>query len=187
MSPENGGSLRISRSLEEQDRGTLELLRWFAIQVHYRSEIVTSQLLKEKGYSIFVPLYRQRKTTGTRTEVRELPLFGGYAFCQFDPLKRLPILTTPGVIHILGVGKTPVPVEDSEIKALQSIAQSGLTLQPCDYLQVGNRVRVEAGPLQGVEGILLKKKNEQRLVVSVTLLQRSVAVEFGAEDVSALE
>jgi transcription antitermination factor NusG len=102
-------------------------------------------------------------------------------------LKRLPILTTPGVIRIVGVGKIPVPIEDSEINALQRITKAGLALRPCDYLRVGNRVRVEEGPLKGVEGILLKKKNEQRLVVSVTLLQRSVAVEFNSEDISPSE
>jgi transcriptional antiterminator NusG len=187
MSPENGGSLPISRSQEEQHCSTVELLQWFALQVHRRSEVVTSQRLEEKGYSILVPLYTLRKPRGTRTEVRELPLFGGYAFCQFDPLKRLPILITPGVLRILGLGKVPVPIEPSEITALQSITQAGLAMRPCDYLRVGNRVRVEEGPLKGVEGILLKKKNEQRLVVSVTLLQRSVAVEFGYDDLSPLE
>jgi transcription antitermination factor NusG len=187
MPPENGGSLPFSSSQEEHHFTTAELLHWFALQVRCRSEVVTSQLLKEKGYSILVPLYLRRKARGMRTEVRELPLFDGYAFCQFDPLKRLPILTTPGVIRILGLGKIPVPVEDSEITALQSITQAGLAMRPCDYLRVGTRVRVEEGPLKGVEGILLRKKDEQRLVVSVTLLQRSVAVEFGYEDVSALD
>jgi transcription termination/antitermination protein NusG len=184
---ENGGSLHTLRFPREQDCGTVQLLRWFALQVRCRSEVVTSQLLKEKGYSIFVPLYRRRTPRGRRIEVRESPLFGGYVFCQFAPLMRLPILTTPGVIRILGLGRVPVPVEESEMNSLQTITQAAVDLRPCDYLRVGSRLRVESGPLRGVEGILLKKQNEQRLVVSITLLQRSVAVEFRCEDLSALD
>jgi transcription antitermination factor NusG len=120
-------------------------------------------------------------------ELRELPVFAGYVFCQFDPLRRLPIITTPGVLHIVGLGKTPLPVENSEIQALQHITRAGLALQACDYLKVGNRVRIEEGPLKGVEGILIDKRNSRRLVVSVTLLKRSVAVEVGCESVSMLE
>src|SRR5258707_5531577 len=153
MSPENGGSLRISCSQDEQNCKKPEGLQWFALQVYCRSEVVTSQLLQEKGYPVFVPLYLRRKPRGTRTELREFPLFGGYAFCQFDPLKRLPILTTPSVIRIVGLGKIPVPIEDSEITALQRITKAGLALRPCDYLRAGNRVRIDEGPLKGVEGI----------------------------------
>jgi len=187
MSPENGGSLQIRCSHPEQNYQNLQGLQWFALQVYCRSEVVTSQLLQEKGYSTFVPLYLRRNPRGSRIEVRQFPLFSGYTFCQFDPLTRLPILTTPGVIRIVGLGKIPVPIEESEITALQTITRAGLALRPCDYLREGNRVRVDAGPLNGVEGILLKKKNEQRLVVSVTLLQRSVAVELDSHDVSPTE
>jgi transcription antitermination factor NusG len=187
MSPENGGSLLISSSQEKQNCEPRQDLQWFAVQVYCRSEVVTSQLLQEKGYRVFVPLYLRRHTTGARVELRQFPLFSGYAFCQFDPLVRLPVLTTPGVIRIVGVGKVPVPIDDSEIYSLQLITKAGMALRPCDYLRIGNRVCVENGPLKGVEGILVKKKDEQRLVVSLTLLQRSVAVEFKYEDISLTE
>jgi transcription antitermination factor NusG len=176
MCPENGGSL--PEALE---------IPWFAVQVRCRSEFAIGSILQEKDYKTLVPFYRCRKPRGTRMELRELPLFPGYVFCQFDPLKRLPILTTPGVIHITGSGKTPTPVASSEIHSLQRLTEAAVAMQPCDYLQVGNRVRVEEGPLKGVEGILLGKKAERRLIISVTLLRRSVAVEFSADNVCSLE
>jgi len=99
-------------------------------------------------------------------------------FCRFDVNYRLPILVTPGVLHVVGAGKIPLPVEDSEIAAIESIVKSGLHAEPWPFLRVGQRVRIERGSLEGVEGILLAVKKPYRLIVSVTLLQRSVAVEL---------
>jgi transcription antitermination factor NusG len=107
----------------------------------------------------------------------ELPLFPGYVFCQLNPLNRLPILSIPGVVCVVGIGRTPVPVDETEIAAIRAAVKSGLPSQPWSYLQVGHRVRIEYGPLRGAEGILLGFGKDQRLVLSVSLLQRSVAVE----------
>ncbi len=139
--------------------------------------MIASNLLS-KGYEGFLPLYRQRNRWSDRVKEVQLPLFPGYLFCRFDVNKRLPILVTPGVLHVVGIGKTPQPVEDSEIAALQSIILSGLQTEPRSYLNIGQRVRVELGPLAGVEGILSAIKGSSRLVVSVSLLQRSVSVEI---------
>jgi transcription antitermination factor NusG len=111
----------------------------------------------------------------------DLPLFPGYLFCRFDVRDRLPILTTPGVISIVGAGKTPVPVDDEEIEAIRAILRSGLAAQPWPFLRVGSKVYVEGGPLAGVEGIIANTDKVYRLVVSVSLLQRSVAVEINRE------
>ena len=98
-------------------------------------------------------------------------------FCQFNPLNRLPILSIPGVVHVVGVGRTPLPIDESEIAAIQAAVKSGLPGQPWPFLEIGHRVRIEHGPLCGVAGILLGFRGHQRLVLSVTLLQRSVAVQ----------
>jgi transcription antitermination factor NusG len=111
----------------------------------------------------------------------DLPLFPGYLFSRFDVGNRLPILTTPGVISIVGAGKTPLPVDDEEIDAIRAILRSGLTAQPWPFLCVGSRVYLEGGPLAGVEGIITNTDKVYRLVVSVSLLQRSVAVEIDRE------
>jgi transcription antitermination factor NusG len=107
----------------------------------------------------------------------ELPLFPGYVFCRFDPLDRLPILSIPGVVDIVGVRRVPLAVDENEIAALQTTVNSGLPRQPWPFLQIGHKVRIEHGPLCGVEGILLRFSGRDRLVLSLTLLQRSVAVQ----------
>jgi transcription antitermination factor NusG len=153
-------------------------LLWYALRVRPRFEKMVASTLLSKGYEGFLPLYRHRSRWSDRIKEVQLPLFPGYLFCRFDVNHRLPILVTPGVLHVVGIGKTPHPVEDAEIAALQSIVISGLQAEPRSYLNVGQRVRIEIGPLAGVEGILIGMKNSSRLVVSVSLLQRSVSVEI---------
>src|SRR5207302_8332949 len=99
----------------------------------------------------------------------------GYIFCRFDPLHRLPVMTAPGVVCIVGLGKNPEPVEEEEIARIQTIVRSGALAYPWPLLRVGQKIAVTGGPLCGVEGFLVSVKNQYRLVVSITLLQRSVA------------
>jgi transcription antitermination factor NusG len=104
-------------------------------------------------------------------------------FCQFDAINRLPILVTPGVIAVVGRGRIPVPVEDSEVAALQRMVSSGFQPEPWPYLEVGQRIRIEDGALTGLEGILVSFKGSRRIVVSVSLLKRSVALEIDRSSV----
>jgi transcription antitermination factor NusG len=161
---------------------------WYALRIRARHEKLIASALFGKGYDVFLPLYRSRRRWSDRMKELDAPLFPGYLFCRFDVHRRLPILTTPGVIQVVGIGKKIVPVDDTEITAIQSIVTSQLSAEPWPYLCVGQRVRIEKGPLTGVEGILLAaKKGNRVLVVSVTLLQRSVAVEIDEEFVSAVD
>lgn len=153
---------------------------WFALQVRGRHENIVATLLRGKGYELFMPVYKCRRHWSDRIRELELPLLPGYVFCRFNPVARLPILVTPGVIQVVGIGKKPVPVDDAEIAALQTALRSRLPSRPWPFLQSGQRVRVEFGPLCGLEGIMLDFKGHHRLVLSVTLLQRSVAVEMDA-------
>ena len=152
-------------------------LPWLALQTRCRYEGFVAKQLRHKGYQILLPLYTCRRRWSDRIKELELPLFPGYVFCRFNPLVRLPILMTPGVIQVVGVGKSPIPVDDADIADIQTAVRSGLPRQPWPFLQIGQRVRVERGPLCGLEGILLNIKGRDRLILSVTLLQRSVAVE----------
>jgi transcription antitermination factor NusG len=156
----------------------VENLPWYALQVRPRFEKIIATTLAGKGFEGFLPLYRHRSRWSDRMKEVELPLFPGYLFCKFDINKRLPILITPGVMHVVGVGKTPHAIDDDEIAALQSIVLSGLQTEPRSYLNIGDKVRIEIGPLAGVEGILQSMKGSSRLIVSVGLLQRSVSVEI---------
>jgi transcription antitermination factor NusG len=143
--------------------------------------------LSAKGYVCLLPKYKCRRVWSDRIKIIELPLFPAYLFCQFDVNNRLPILMTPGMIHIVGTQKNPVPVADAEIAALQALGRSALPSQPWPFLEVGDAVRVNYGPLRGVEGILLHLKRHHKIVLSVSLLQRSVAVEIDSAWVSFLQ
>jgi transcription antitermination factor NusG len=155
-------------------------LPWFAIRVRPRYEKQVAQSIESKNIHTFLPLYAARRRWSDRTKEVHVPLFDGYVFCQLDPAVRLPVLLTPGVFHFVGIGKTPVAVETSEIAALQKIvqfgSQSGAVVRPWPFLKEGDRVRVDDGPLRNTEGILLRGGDEDHVVVCVTLLQRSVAV-----------
>jgi transcription antitermination factor NusG len=151
---------------------------WFALQVRSRYEKNVASILDGKGYQWFLPTYRTRRRWSDRTKDVELSLFPGYLFCRFNPQERLPILKTPGLISIVGTARIPTAVDENEIVALQTLVASGLPRQPWPYLQVGQRVRIEYGALSGLEGLLLQHKGCDRVILSVTLLQRSVATEI---------
>lgn len=152
---------------------------WYAIRVQSKFENPVSTALRGKGYEEWLPLYRERRCWSDRVRQLDRPLFPGYLFCRFDVRDRLlPILTTPGVVAILGAGKTPISVSDEEIATIHTVIQSGLPALPWPCLTVGDRVLVEGGPLRGVEGIVLNADKVCRLVVSIPLLQRAVAVEI---------
>ena len=151
---------------------------WFALQVRSRWERSTAMLLSGKGYETLLPTYKLKRRWSGRPKEVIAPLFPGYVFCSFEVVKRLPILVTPGVIAVVGRGRVPVPMEASEISAIQALVSSGLPAEPCPYLEVGQKVRIESDALRGMEGILIAFKGSRRVVVSVSLLRRSVALEI---------
>jgi transcription antitermination factor NusG len=156
---------------------------WFALQVRSRYETGVAEHLSGRGLEWFLPMYKARKQWSDRVKQFEKPLFPGYLFCRFNPHDRLPILQTPGVTQIVGNNHVPIPVDEQEILSIRTLVESGLPNLPCAFLQVGNRVRIASGALRGIEGILVEMKGRQRLVVSVTLLGRSVSVEVDSSTV----
>ncbi len=143
-------------------------------------------LLSGKGYQTLLPMYETKKRWNGRLRQANAPLFPGYVFCQFDALNRLPILVTPGVIAVVGRGRVPVPVDDTEIAAIQTVVSSGLRAEPWPYLEIGQKIRIESKALNGLEGVLIKFKGNHRIVVSISLLHRSVALEIDRTCVSPL-
>jgi transcription antitermination factor NusG len=152
--------------------------QWFALRTTSGKERGVLVLLQHKGYEGFLPVYRVRRKWSDRIKEVELPLFPGYLFCRFPVAKRLPVLITPGVQTIVGYGPAPTPVQDEEIEALQKTVSAGIPAAPYPYLAEGQRVEIREGSLAGIRGILLHYKNTWRIVLSVTLLHRSVAVEI---------
>ena len=134
--------------------------------------------LEGRGYEPYLPTYRRRRRWSDRIVETDQVLFPGYLFCRFDVTKQFPIITTPGVASIVSFGSEPAVVEDHEIEAVQGVLSSGLLSEPHPFLREGQRIVIKQGPLRDLEGILLRKKSDLRLVVSVSMLQRSVSVEI---------
>ena len=160
---------------------------WFALQVRTRHESGVADYLRGKGYEYFLPTYKARRRWSDRIKEISSPLFPGYLFCRFNPQARLPILKTPGVTQIVGYNHVPSPVDDQEIEAIRTLVGSGLPNYPYPFLEVGNRVRIQSGALRGLEGILLEVKGKRKLVLSIALLRRSVAVEIDSEAVQLVQ
>jgi len=154
---------------------------WFALQVRVRMELKVSALLQAKGYEEFLPL---RRCNSTRSAAE--PLFAGYVFCRFGPQAFGRFLTTPGVIRIVSFGGRPAPVDAEEIAALQMVDKARLLASPCEEFHIGNKVRIEQGPLRGVCGIVSSIRGQSRLLISIHILMRTVAVEVRPEWVSKL-
>jgi transcription antitermination factor NusG len=161
-------------------------LPWFALSVKSRYERIAATFLENRGYESFLPMYKSRRLWSDRIKELDVPLFPGYLFCRFDIYKRLPVLIIPGVLGIVGGTKLPTPIEIDEISALQATVRAGLSREPWPFLHIGDRVRIKRGSLAGVEGILVEVKGRHRLILSVTLLQRSIAVDIDSAWVSSL-
>jgi transcription antitermination factor NusG len=161
--------------------------RWCALRVKARFEKVVSATARGKGFEEFLPLCLSRRRWSDRFKSVELPLFPGYVFCRLNPEYRLPLLTIPGVLNFVGIGRIPAPIDDHEIAAIRATVQSGLLAEPYPFLDVGQRVRLEEGPLAGLEGFLVEVRKQERIAVSVTLLRRSIAVDIERQWVRPLD
>lgn len=152
---------------------------WYAVETKSRLEKTVDSLLRNKGYETFLPLYKVRRQWSDRIKLLDAALFPGYLFSRLaDGQPTLPLLTTPYVRGIVSSEGRPLPVPEEEVEAVRAIVASGLLATPWPYLQEGDRVRIRHGSLAGVEGLLLSFKKQHRLVVSVEMLHRSVAVEI---------
>ncbi len=159
--------------------------QWFALVVKPRFDKAVARALESKGYETFLPLYKKHHQYGARSKSSELPLFPGYVCCRFDVHARLPIVTTPGVIQVLGAGNLPLPVSDVEINSLQTAIRAQIPIEPFAFAATGQRVQINRGVLAGMEGIVLESKPSLRLILSVKLLQRSVLLEIDRDQVNA--
>src|SRR5207244_7194952 len=132
------------------------------------------------------PSYKERRFRGSQTENIQRPLFPGYVFCRYIRVPRHRIVATPAVIRLVGAGSVPISIPDIEIDAIRRVVDSGLHSEPWKFLQVGQAVIVNRGALCGVRGTLVSVRREMRLLVSIGLLGRSVAVEVDADTVSPI-
>jgi transcription antitermination factor NusG len=189
---QNGGALSLSilgvGSEELLTQGVAarpDNLSWFALQTRPRHEKKVSLGLKEKGVRSFLPLRREKRLWSDRQQWLELPLFSHYVFVHIPVTteSRVRVLRTHGVVRFAGVPGCGTPVPDEQIENLQAIMDQRIALAPHEFIKVGERVRIRGGALNGIEGILAAIKNDRSLVVSVDLIQKSVAIRIDGFEV----
>jgi len=161
----------------------VEKSAWCAIYTRHQHEKTVSEMLEAKGFEVFLPLYDSTRKWKDRRKVLAVPLFPSYVFVRGAVERRLPVLTTPGVHMIISRGERVATVPEDEIDAIRRTVEGNFRVEPHPFLRCGERVRVVRGSLEGVEGVLTRKKNLFRLVLSVEMLAQSVAVEIDAIDV----
>jgi transcription antitermination factor NusG len=164
----------------EGDRANPRCAMWYAVHTRHQHEKFVARTLANKGYEIFLPLYAEVRQWRDRTKVVELPLFSCYVFLRGDLDRRLAILTTPGVHAMVSTAGKLAGIPEEEIQTVRSVIESRVNVEPHPFLKCGDRVRVKTGALRGLEGFLVRKKGQARLIVSVSLLERSVAAEVDA-------
>lgn len=177
-----------ARAAGSTEGGTGGVTPWYAVRVKPNYEKPVAAALRGKGLEEFLPLFRSKRRWSDRVKVMDLPLFPGYVFCRLNLEARMPLITTPGFLYIVGVGKNPEPVDEAEIQAIQSVLRSGVAVTPWPSLVVGQKVQLKRGPLRGLVGVLTKiAANQLRMYVSVILLKRSISVEVAPDWIQAVD
>jgi transcription antitermination factor NusG len=167
------------------DPGREDFKPWFGIQTSMRRESAVAAQLEYRGYQVYLPAYERRVRWSDRIVKKNYPLFPGYLFCRFD--RRLPsIMTTPGVVSILGIGGRPQEVPEQEVASIEAMLQSRLQIGEHPFIAEGERIRITQGPLKGVSGVLVETCDSLKVVVSVCLLQRSVAVSLDRQSIECV-
>ena len=157
---------------------------WYATYTNPRHEKLVAQQMNARRIDCFLPLYKSARRWKDRRKQLELPLFPGYVFVRISLRDRLRVLNLPGVIHIVTFNGKPAVLPESDIESLRDGLSKDALVQPHPYLKVGRRVRVLDGPMNGIEGILIRRKDKFRVVINIDLLMRSVAVEVDESDVT---
>ena len=161
--------------------------RWFAIQTRSRHEKVVRSQLELRNIENFLPTTRRLSQWTDRKKQVEVPLFAGYCFARFSLIDRLPVLQSEGVVRVVGSGERPEPIPDEEIESLRKLITNSSEFVCHPYLKEGMLVEVIRGPLQGVKGRLVREARPCRLVLSISLIQRAVAIEIDAASVTPVE
>jgi transcription antitermination factor NusG len=160
--------------------------RWYAIYTSSRHEKVVAKQLEDRGIESFLPLYRSWHRWKDRRKLVDLALFPSYVFVRIEAQKRLRVLQVPGVVNLVSFNGEPAALPEQEINALRNGLENHVYAEPHPYLRVGRKVRVVRGPMAGAEGILSRKKDKHRVVISIDLLMRSIAVEVEGADLEAV-
>jgi transcription antitermination factor NusG len=164
--------------------GHCELL-WYAVYTSANHEKRVAEQMGVREVEHFLPLYASVRRWKDRRVMLELPLFPGYVFVRMAPRDRMRVQQIPGVARLVGFDGAPMALPEEEVEALRTSLASGVRAEPHPFMTAGRRVRVREGPMAGMTGTLVKRKNKARFVVSLELIQRSIAVEIDEADLEA--
>jgi len=170
------------------ERTASEQAKWFAIQTRSRHEKKVATELREKGLSIFLPLYSSVHRWSDRRKTVQLPLFPGYVFVQtvYSPENRIAVLQVPGVAYFVGDQGRGTPIPEKQIEDIRTILDKDIPFEIYPFVKVGQRVRIRGGSLDGLEGTLLAKNADRSLAVSIELIQKTVVVRVTGYDLDVI-
>jgi len=158
---------------------------WYALKVRTGGELSALAVLQYRGFDPYCPIRKEQRLYSDRKKFVETAFFPGYLFCRFDAQKKVPILSSPGVQQIVGIAGAPIPIPEEQIRNIQRVIEAGGAATT--YLKQGQRVRVMHGPLAGVEGVMVRDGNGERLVVSIDLLTRSACLQIDVTKICAVD
>ena len=159
---------------------------WYAVYTRHQHEKSAASLLKRKGFEVLLPLYSSENRWSDRKQTVQLPLFPNYLFVQADLQRRVEVLRTPGVCWFVGGPSGPTNVSPDEMEIVERLVECPSLVEPYAFLECGSNVRVRSGPLAGLTGVLVRAKNRNRVIISLTTLQKSAAVEVGLENLDRI-
>ena len=177
-----------SALLSEQQKGdTGSQTFWYAAYTSSRHEKTVAEHLRQREVECFLPLYETVRRWNNGRHRLQLPLFPGYVFVRMEMRQKLRVLQVPGLVQLVTFQGSPAALPDAEVETLRGALAAGVMAQPYRYLNVGSKVEVCRGPLQGMRGILLRHQGQFRVVISVEMIMRSIVVEVDASDVVAVD
>lgn len=179
--------IETSHSVVGGERSDCESTFWYAAYTSSRHEKTVAEHLRQRNIECFLPLYETVRRWNNGRHRVQLPLFPSYVFVRMALRDKLRVLQVPGLAQLVTFHGAPAVLPDGEIETLRTALAAGVMAQPFRYLNVGSRVEISNGPLQGLRGILLRHQGQFRVVISVEMIMRSIVVEVDASDVVALD
>jgi len=170
----------LSMPIDSHARYIGDSSAWYVLYTRHQHEKTVAQILTSKGFEILLPLYSTARQWKDRTKLISVPLFPCYVFLRGALERQLAVMTTPGVHAIVSTAGQPTPIPHCEIEAIRRVVEGGARVEPHPFLTCGEWVRVKCGPMMGIQGILVRKKNLYRLVLSVEILGKAASVEIDA-------
>jgi transcription antitermination factor NusG len=186
MASPGAGTLETLLGTQLQGKNVMNVQRWYAIYTRAHHEKRVAAYLTHLGVENFLPVYQAVREWSDRRVRLQLPLFPGYLFAHVALRARLPVLQTPGVVRMVGSAGEPLPLESEQIERLR-VGLAQIPAEPYQRIPLGQRVRIIAGPLQGMEGVLLRRKSGLRVVISIELIQRSFVADIESESLLQIE